>query len=365
MKFKPQLLPNNPAGTTPNWEELLMPVEDYLVSDKADGVRLECFDNGTAVGRSLKKFKNVFVEELVKSFQLLIQFNGIVEAELYSPNLTFSEIMHFFRTEDVSASSARKKFQREWEKTNGGTTTYDKKVGDIIVQQGWEFPGRDVDFLCTWPSCLKLYVFDHTHGENDDRTKEERYLHLTALFANPLIQDDIDDYAVLLKQTAYAHIDEIYQAYDQAMISGYEGLVLIHKKSNYKHGRHTLNSKEAFKMKEDNLQFDGVILGLEEATEVLPGVEKTINELGRSVTSKLKDDRVPSGLCKGFRVALDNGNEMTVSLKDFDHDARRAMLLSPEDYVGKTIRFTGMAPTKEGGCPRHAHYKKGNIRDDK
>ena len=118
-------------------------------------------------------------------------------------------------------------------------------------------------------------------------------------------------------------------------------------------------------MKEDNLQFDGVILGLEEATEVLPGVEKTINELGRSVTSKLKDDRVPSGLCKGFRVALDNGNEMTVSLKDFDHDARRAMLLSPEDYVGKTIRFTGMAPTKEGGCPRHAHYTKGNIRDDK
>ena len=61
MKFKPQLLPNNPAGTTPNWEELLMPVEDYLVSDKADGVRLECFDNGTVVGRSLKKFKNVFV----------------------------------------------------------------------------------------------------------------------------------------------------------------------------------------------------------------------------------------------------------------------------------------------------------------
>jgi hypothetical protein len=365
MSFKPQLLPNNPAGTTPDWENLLTPVSDYLTSDKADGVRLVCFEDGSVVGRSLKKFKNVYVEEMVKSLQLLLQFQGILEGELYSPNLTFSEIMHFFRTEDVSAPSTRKKFQKEWEKTNGGTSTYKKTVGNTIVHQEWEFPGRDVDFLCTWPDCLKIYVFDHTFHGADERTKQERYYDLVDMFSKERIQSSINDYAILLKQTFYTHIDEVYQAYDQASISGYEGLVLIHKDSKYKHGRHTLNAKEAFKMKEDNLQFDGVILDLEEATEVLPGVEKTINELGRSVTSKLKDDRVPSGLCKGFKVRLDDGNEMTVSLKGFDHDARRAMLLTPEIYVGKTIRFTGMAPTKEGGCPRHAHFTKGNIRDDK
>jgi hypothetical protein len=54
-------------------------------------------------------------------------------------------------------------------------------------------------------------------------------------------------------------------------------------------GRHSLNSGMAYKIKEDNLQFDGVILSLEEGTEVIEGVDKKINELGRSVTSKLKN----------------------------------------------------------------------------
>jgi hypothetical protein len=63
---------------------------------------------------------------------------------------------------------------------------------------------------------------------------------------------------------------------------------MMHKNSSYKMGRHSLNSGMAYKIKEDNLQFDGVILSLEEGTEVIEGVDKKINELGRSVTSKLR-----------------------------------------------------------------------------
>jgi hypothetical protein len=37
MKFSPQLLPNNPAGITPDWEALT-PISDYMASDKADEV---------------------------------------------------------------------------------------------------------------------------------------------------------------------------------------------------------------------------------------------------------------------------------------------------------------------------------------
>jgi hypothetical protein len=69
-----------------------------------------------------------------------------------------------------------------------------------------------------------------------------------------------------------------------------------------------------------------VILSLEEGTEVIEGVDKKINELGRSVTSKLKRTPYPSGLCKGFKVLMDDGNELTVSLKDYPHPERRAML---------------------------------------
>jgi hypothetical protein len=85
---------------------------------------------------------------------------------------------------------------------------------------------------------------------------------------------------------------------------------MMHKNSSYKMGRHSLNSGMAYKIKEDNLQFDGVILSLEEGTEVIEGVDKKINELGRSVTSKLKNT-YSSGLCKGFKVLMDDGNELT------------------------------------------------------
>jgi hypothetical protein len=54
MKFSPQLLPNNPAGITPDWEALLTPISDYMASDKADGGRVECGEDGSALGRSLK-----------------------------------------------------------------------------------------------------------------------------------------------------------------------------------------------------------------------------------------------------------------------------------------------------------------------
>jgi hypothetical protein len=44
----------------------------------------------------------------------------------------------------------------------------------------------------------------------------------------------------------------------------------------------------AYKIKEDNLQFDGVILSLEEGTEVIEGVDKKINELGQKCNFKIK-----------------------------------------------------------------------------
>jgi ATP-dependent DNA ligase len=131
--------------------------------------------------------------------------------------------------------------------------------------------------------------------------QEQRYESLQAIWDNSRIIDDLNDIAVLVKQTQYTSIDEVFQAYDQAIISGYEGLVMMHKNSSYKMGRHSLNSGMAYKIKEDNLQFDGVILSLEEGTEVIEGVDKKINELGRSVTSKLKEHRTQVDYAKASK----------------------------------------------------------------
>jgi hypothetical protein len=67
-------------------------------------------------------------------------------------------------------------------------------------------------------------------GIDDSRTKEQRYESLQAIWDNSRIIDDLNDIAVLVKQTQYTSIDEVFQAYDQ-VISGYEGLVMMHKNS--------------------------------------------------------------------------------------------------------------------------------------
>ena len=141
---------------------------------------------------------------------------------------------------------------------------------------------------------------------------------------------------------------------------------MFHKDSTYKFGRHTLNAGQAFKIKEDNLKYDGQVLEVEESTVAREGSDRTTNELGRSVTSKLKEDRLPSGMAKGFKVLLDDGQTMSVSLTGFDHPERIALLENPRQYVGKWITFHAMAPVKVGGRPRGpAHYTKGNVRDSK
>ena len=59
----------------------------------------------------------------------------------------------------------------------------------------------------------------------------------------------------------------------------------------YKCGRGTLREGLIFKVKPFRT-FDAKILGVIQATKVDPEAEKKTNELGRSVTSKKKDDRI-------------------------------------------------------------------------
>lgn len=362
--FKPELLPNNKAGIDPDWETLLEPVSDYICSVKDDGIRITLFKL-LACGRSLKKCNSIKVNEMAAEFSEAVGFEGVMEAEFYSPNLTFPEIMHFYTTEDVASDRKRKEYAKEWEKTKQGTSTYtktrtNKKTGlKEKYEQSWEYPGRDVEWLSEWPDCLGFHVFSYLKGMDDIRGKAERYVELLVL------SQKFPSFAHAKIQTEYNHIDQIYQAYDQAILDGAEGLVVYRKSCVYKFGRHTLNSGNAYKIKEDNLDFDGVITDVEEATKAREGAAKTTNELGRSVTSKLQEDREPAGYAKGFLVDMGDGRTLIVSLKDYTVPEKRNLLITKDDIIGKTIRFTGMAPVKEGGVPRHAHFTKGNFREEK
>ena len=344
--FKPQLLPNNEMGVDINWEERIKTPTEWLYSPKLDGARVELIVNtNLAYGRSLKIIPSTHIQLMTAAIN---SYNPkhIIEGEFYSPNMTFPEIMHFFRTSDISSSKTKERLDKLWEKSKGGTTSL------------WEFPGRSVKWLTTWHSDLKFHVFDYVVP---NLTKEDRLKELK-LFASKL-----PDYIPLevITQKVPDSLEDVYTAFDKAILNNYEGLVLIKRNSLYKTGRITVNENVAYKLKNDNKQFDGVILDVLEATEAIEGAEKTINELGRSVTSKLQENRQLSGIAKGFLVLMADGTKLTVSLKGFTQEDKKILLSNPEEYIGKTIIFTGMSPVKVGGAPRHAHFTKGFIRDDK
>jgi hypothetical protein len=213
MKFSPQLLPNNPAGITPDWEALLT---QFLTTWPRLLIRLMNTCRMRISIRKLKTYSSEHIKAMTKDLSLLLQHEGYVEADC-SPNMNFAEIMHFFRSEDVTSLKSRKNMRQNG-KTVGGTISYTKKVGNVNVDQHWNIR-EEMSTGYVLATCLKLYVFDHMELT---AAQEQRYESLQAIWDNRII-DDLNDIAVLVKQTQYTSID-IFQAYDQAIISGYEAL---------------------------------------------------------------------------------------------------------------------------------------------
>ncbi len=376
--FKPQLLPNNKAGEAVDWEGRIGNPQDWLYSNKLDGARIELYYTGTVKGRSLKDIPSIHIQEMGKNIiesMPSILSDTVIECEFFSPEMNFAEIMHFFRCGDVTSLREKQKLQKIWDKTQGGTVGILNKVAypldqltgqDLQNATKWDFPGRTVEWLTTWHDSLKFHAFDLINVQLPLKTKFERMI-LLASYTRESLEGygQLEPDLLMIDQHSFGHIDNMYQAYDQAIMDGYEGLVLMHKKSTYKFGRHTIKANVAFKIKDDNKEYDGLIIGVEEGTVAIEGSEKKINELGRSTTSKLQEDRTPSGMAKGLKVKMDDGKTLTVSLKNFSHPDRIYMLKEPLKWIGESIRFTGMAPVKKGGVPRHAHFTKGDFRDAK
>jgi len=366
-QFKPELIPNSKTGNEFILEQNIQNPLDYECSLKHDGGRVVIQSEGPGLSRELKVLTSKHLQLMVTEFQTHghLLSGELIECEFYAPNMTFSEIMHFFKSSDVTSDNKKRYWENEWAKTKQGTSTYTKTKNGQPYEQGWEFVGRTPEWLTTWHPELKLYAFNFYSSSSPDLIRSERTKCLDNLIYlyedNPYSEDNVK----FIEQNVFGTHAEIQSFYEKALDMNEEGIVIARLDSTYKFGRHTMNSGNIFKLKEDKLEFDGLIIGVEEATEAREGAEKTINELGRSKTSQLKEDRIPSGLAKGFRVRMEDGREFTVSLNKFDNEDKKRLLITADDYIGKWIRFTGMEPTKHGGMPRQARYTKGNIRDSK
>lgn len=349
-EFKPNLIPNNPKGE--DFEEKRNKVikknggiEKYYAIFKKDGCRLELGLSDRIVSRALKEPKSILVRKRFKKLnELCVELKIVLEGEFYMHGLKFNEIFRYFSNEDVTSEKYYKKLEKELKKDP--------------AKFAKDYNNRSIPFLTSFHRDLKFWMFDGIILDRPDlvgyeERMKEIYRRLSVALETKTSSHYFStiEYPILEEPKSLEELDKLYL---EALELEFEGLVLVHKKHEYKFGRNSINQGTLLKMKDDAREFDGIILNVMEATKVKEGVERTKNELGRSVTSQKKDDREFSGKAKGFLIQFEDLGTFTVSLKGFDDEAKRELLENKENYIGRHFKYTAMKPVKD--FPRHAHF---------
>lgn len=344
-KFKPNLVPNEPKDgsfSKADRDAIINGnggIEDYIVFHKKDGCRLEFGVEENILTRSLKQPKSELVKARFAKFQqFCLDNNMIVEGEFYMHGLGFNEIFRFFSKSDVTAPDYVEELQK----------LKDKKPEAFFEK----YRGRDIPFLTTFHKDLKFWAFDFIILDRPDLVGFEDRWAEACKRLYPILTEDM--YVVMPYRLGVESIEQLDNTFEIVLEDGWEGLILTHKDHEYKFGRSTIKSGTILKLKDDKQEYDGIVLDVEEATMVKEGVEKTVNELGRSKTSKKKDDRLPSGLAKGFVVEFEGLGTFTVGLRGFDNDAKRELLLNKDSYIGRHFKYSGMPPVKD--FPRSVYF---------
>lgn len=313
-KFSPILAPNQ----EPDLDAIQYPV---LASFKLDGIRC-IFHKGQILSRSLKQIQNKQLREKFEPIRAYSEkFQCIIDGEIYSPNLTFQEITSFVMTEDLTESKTVKK--------NGTALTI--------------------------PDHLNFYCFDiilNDKAQESYSNRVDNYVGV-ATELHPL------NCFVLCSQAVLGSRKAVEDYFGDATEQGYEGLILRAPQGQYKFGRGTLKEGIIYKVK-PFVTFDGQITDVVQSTEVREGAEKKINELGRSVTSKKKDDRVLIEKASAFWV-LYEGKPLKVVLAMTDPE-KEEVWKNRESYIGKFVEYKGMLVGSKD-LPRHPIFLR--FRKDK
>ena len=301
--FKPQLCPNEKVDLS----TLSYPL---LASCKLDGIRC-IFYKGQILSRSLKQIQNKQLREKFEPIRAWTEKTGnVIDGEIYDPKMTFQEITSFVMTEDLTDPKTIKK--------NG--------------------------CILEIPETLNYYAFDFLYGE---QTHHSFYERLTAL-ADVIIEIKSPYIHPVLHKKVNTK-EEVEQTFEWALNNDYEGLILRNPNSPYKCGRFTIKEGGAFKIK-PFVTFDAKITGVEQSTEVNEDAEKKTNELGRSVTSKKKDDRHLIEKASAFWVEYE-GKPLKVVLAMTDPE-KVAVWANRASLIGKTIEYKGMLVGSKD-VPRH------------
>lgn len=348
--FKPNLIPNFDKGVEKNIDQIILKnggYDQYFILPKKDGVRVELID-GQVLGRSLKKPGSRLVVERFQSLaDLCKELNIILEGEFYWHGQKFNTIMRFFSKSDVTCPKYKAQLRKELSKNPEKFLT--------------EYETTDIDFLTTFHSELRFHIFDGVILDKPELVEfQTRMEEIVVRLSDAGVESNkhFIKWPMFYRAENKENLDTLYR---DIVTEGYEGLVLVHRNHEYKYGRNTLKEGTLLKMKDDEFEYDGIILDVVEGTQVKDGVETSTNELGRSVTSKKKDDREASGLAKGFLVQFEDKGTFIVGLNGFDNEQKAELLNNKQNYIGKHFTYTAMVPVKD--FPRHAFFK--HFRDEK
>ena len=294
-EFKPMLAPNEKV----NVSDIKFPI---YASFKLDGIRC-IFKDGEMLSRSLKQIPNKQLQEKYKVLKELSKTMGIIDGELYSPELTFQEITHFVMKQDLK---------------------------DEVL-----------------PDSLKFYVFDVDLGE--ETSFRERVSNYYTFHSIPIVQ--------CVEQHIIYNESEVTGMFEKALREGYEGLILKDMNGYYKYGRATVKQGLMYKLKPFNT-YDLVVTDVLERFENTN--ESTLNELGYKHKSRTVDGVIPTGIAACFVVKY-NDLDMKVSLTGIE-EFRREIWENKESYIGRVIEVKGMEVGSKDVL-RHPTFVR--FRDDK
>ena len=308
-----------------------------LASTKFDGIRCVFHPEKGMISRSFKKIQNLQLQFKFEQMQEHAEMTNIIfDGELYSHDLNFQEIMRTCMTQDFWTTKGSRRIMEEKGFTD--FLDYKKYVSKLI-------------------DSISFYCFDCVGMLSDS--------HKAPFVNRQMTIKDIDlPFVIPVEQWEVHSADEVRDAFKKALDKGFEGLILRDPNGPYKFGRSTLKEEYLLKCKPFE-SFDGQVIEVIQATEVDPNAEKTVNELGRSVTSKKKDDRIPIEKASAFKVRYiedvtdlqgvpqeQYGHELKVSLAMTDVE-KEEVWKNRDSYIGKWIEYKGMVVGAKD-VPRHA-----------
>lgn len=317
--FKPMLAPNEKT----NLDTICYP---FMASRKLDGIRC-LFIRGEVLSRSLKPIQNKQLKDKFEQIRQYTQeYNHILDGEIFAPGIPFQMITSCVMTEDCETVESEKKWAELTQELGVNITR------DYVLQQ------------------LMFNCFDMVKGEDVTEPFMYRVANVEKLKIPNL---------VALPHVRVASAEEVRLLFAETLAQGLEGLMLRDPEGRYKCGRGTIKEGLIYKVKPWET-FDAKITVVIQATEVNEDAEKKINELGRSVTSKKKDERHTIEKASAFQV-LYNELPLKVTLAMTDQE-KEEVWQNQTSYIGRTIEYKGMLVGSKD-LPRHPVFVR--FREDK